>query len=58
MGGSLPDDDEIAKINLKLKNEEEKSKLDFHNPVEAVDEDLNESEMDLPDRKLTMMGDL
>jgi hypothetical protein len=43
-------------LNAKLKKEEEKKELDFHKPVE--EEDLTNDEMDLPDRKLTMQGDL
>ena len=45
-------------MNQKLKNEEEKKQIDFHKPVVEDEENLDDMDMDLPDRKLTMMGDL
>jgi hypothetical protein len=48
----------MAKLNKKLKNEEEKKELDFHKPIVEEEENLDEMEMDLPDRKLTIMGDM
>lgn len=32
----------MAKLNLKMKNEEEKRQLDFHKPVEEQEEDPND----------------
>ena len=50
----------MAKINQKIQNEEEAKRLEFHkvDSPEMEDENLADAEMDLPDRKLTMMGDL
>ena len=32
----------MAKLNLKMKNDEEKRQLDFHKPVEEQEEDPND----------------